>query len=243
MAQQGNTYTGKFIDIPEYLTPNHFYWSYDTKELFSFEDDHTPFLLFEQDNDLRTIIIDAADLPLSYTKDDVLTHLNTLGIVKEEIETLLVEINGGDEIGNQIPIPWGFIADKPVTFPPSLHYHSYNDLTDLPDLTNIGGRSDTDIQGVIRNFLVEGSGVSIIYDDILNVLRFQVNGDLNQENINIVINIAREALDTPDEDGLTTYLNTLDPPLMIEGTHNLYFNIADSSGSTQFDYNLNFNLA
>jgi hypothetical protein len=242
MAQLGNTYTGKFKDIPSYLTQNHFYWSYDTKELYSFEPDHTPYLLFNQDNDLRTIHIASTELPVDYTKDDVLNYLNSIGIEKADIETLLVEIVGGDQIGDQIPITWGFIADKPVTFPPSQHVHSYNDLTDLPDLSNIGGRSDEEIEGIIQNFLVDGDGIQIVYDETEGVLRFNVDGDLHQENINIVVNIAREALDTADEDGLVTYLNTLNPPLLIDGTHNLYFNIADENSSSQFDYNLDFNL-
>lgn len=248
MAQLGNTYTGKVKDIPTtYLGPNHFYWAFDSKELFSFENDHSPYLVFDQDNDLRNIKISISDLPELYTQEDILTHLNTLGVEKKDIETLIVEIDGGSDVGDIFKLDWGFIANKPVTFPPSQHTHSYNDLTNLPDLSNLedASRTEADIKNIIKNFLVEGDGIELVYDSTNDVLRFVVtggDGTQDNENINIVVNISSEALNTVDETGLAYYLNNLNPPIMIEATHNLYFNIADEISSSSFDNFLDLNL-
>lgn len=244
MAQLGNTYTGLLKDIPKYLGPHHMYWAHDKKELYSFEPDHTPFLVFENDNEIDVVQINVADLPVNFTKEDVADYINTMTLDKEGIDTIAVEIIGGDSVGDHYPITWGFISNKPAFFPPEPHTHSYNDLTDVPDTLN--GRTDEEIQQIIRNFLVEGSGINIVYDSTENVLRFVVSGTtgeiLDQENINIVVNIAREALSSPDDIGLSEYLNNLNPPLLIEGTHNMYFKIADDSGSKQFDYSFDLNL-
>jgi hypothetical protein len=68
MAQQGNTYTGKFADMPTYLTRNHMYLAYDTLELYGFDDQHNPYKLAPSNevsvDDVREIInnyLDAGD--------------------------------------------------------------------------------------------------------------------------------------------------------------------------------------
>jgi hypothetical protein len=43
--QLGNTYTGQLKDIPDFLSRNHMYLAYDTKELYGFNTDGTHFLL------------------------------------------------------------------------------------------------------------------------------------------------------------------------------------------------------
>jgi hypothetical protein len=46
MAQLGNTYTGRFADLQKQrLSPHHLYYAYDTKQLYTFFEDGTPYLL------------------------------------------------------------------------------------------------------------------------------------------------------------------------------------------------------
>lgn len=242
MAQHGNIYTGKLKDIASsYLTPHHMYFAYDTKELYSFNPDQTPYKLFDQDNEVRVIQIQVADLPLEYTKQDVLDYLNTIGFDKGDIDTIAVEIVGASDLGDGYPITWGFISDKPTFFPPTEHFHSWNDITDKPDLTQT--LNVEEVEDIISSFLVQGDGIELIYDPVLDVIKFNVTGEMDQDNINIVVNVASEALSTVDDLGLATYLNNLNPPLLIEGTHNIYFKIDTDEGSTQFDYIFDFNLA
>ena len=242
MAQFGNIYTGKFRDIAStYLTPHHMYFAYDTKELYSFNPDQTPYKLFNQDNITREIRIPANELPTPYTKDDVLVYLNTTGIDKEDIETLVIEVVGGQYLGEgsyNTLVDWNSITNKPTTFAPSPHTHSYNDLTDKPDLTN--PIDESEIKQIIRDFTVGGDGIDLVYDEVEDVLRFIITGEV-QENVNIVIDINEEDLISKDDAGITYFLNNLNPPLLIEPQHNIYIHIV-SSEAKQFDYPFDFKL-
>jgi len=242
MQQHGNIYTGKLRDMPKYLTPLHMYYSYDSKTVYGFDEDHIPFKLFDQDNLTREIKVPASELPTPYTKDDVMEYLNSVGIEKEDIETLVIEVVGGDYLGegtyNSL-VDWVNIVNKPTTYPPSEHTHSYNDLTDKPDLSNVIDESQ--IKEIIKDFTVGGDGIDLIYDEVEDVLRFVITGDV-QENINIVLDIQEENLISKDDAGITHFLNNMNPPLLIEPQHNIYINVV-SSEAKQFDYPFDFKLA
>lgn len=243
MGQLGNTYTGLLRDIPTtYLGPHHLYWAHDSKELYSFSPEHIPFKVFDQDNETREIQILASDLPTPYTKDDVMAYLNTNGIEKTDIETLVIEIVGGaDYLGEgsyNTSVDWNSIINKPIAFPPVAHTHSYNDLTDKPDLTNPINQAE--VKQIIRDFTVGGEGIDLVYDSELDVLRFVITGDV-QDNINIIIDINEEDLISNDDVGITYFMNNLNPALLIEPQHNIYINVV-SSVAKQFDYPFEFNL-
>jgi hypothetical protein len=72
-----------------------------------------------QDNEVKVINILSSDLPANYTKDDVVAHLNTLGLSKADIDTIVVNIDGDDTL----TVDWGNISGKPATYPPSSHTH------------------------------------------------------------------------------------------------------------------------
>lgn len=60
MAQLGNTYTGKFADMPTHLTTSHMYYASDVRELYGFDADKTPIKLAPNDKitaeEVHTII-------------------------------------------------------------------------------------------------------------------------------------------------------------------------------------------
>jgi hypothetical protein len=75
MAQLGNTYTGRFIDIPDHLTSNHLYYSWDSKELYGFNEDKTPYLLAPNPY-LKSAAfsgVDTKTLTLTLTNDTIVT--------------------------------------------------------------------------------------------------------------------------------------------------------------------------
>ena len=98
--------------------------------------------VFNQDNEVRKISIAASSLPVNYTKADVVAHLNTLGITKTEIETLVVDIVGGDET---LTIGWSNVTGTPNTYPPSIHSH--DDLYYTKTITNSHFSGGTAITG------------------------------------------------------------------------------------------------
>jgi len=99
MLQLGNTYTGKFSDIPTYLTVNHLYYAYDTKELYTFNSDHTPYLLAPRSGDNEHIEeskIVKVEIPknelTSIDRTGVLMWLNINGVVVNGGEIIAVTI-------------------------------------------------------------------------------------------------------------------------------------------------------
>lgn len=244
MQQQGNIFTGKFRDMPNYLTRQLMYYSYDTKELYGFDEAKLPFNLFDQDNETRVIRIPSEELPEPYTKEDVKGYLNGKGINKDDIETLVIEVTGGELIGEGsygTSIRWENITNKPIEFNPSPHTHDYDNLTNKPNLDSSRFLTEDQVKQIVTDFTVGGDNIEIIYDEVNDVLKFNVTSEI-QENINIVIDIPQENLISSDRNGVEKFLNNLDPPLLIEPQHNIYINVV-SSISTNFEYPFNVKLA
>ena len=115
-------HTDGFIETPALIQANGFKTTNGTAAQFLKADGtiDTNSYVLDQDNEVRKITISAGDLPVNYTKADIVAHLNTLGVTKTEIETIVVDIVGGDET---LTIGWGNVTGTPATYPPSNHDH------------------------------------------------------------------------------------------------------------------------
>lgn len=80
-------------------------------------------------------------------------------VTRPEVERLV----GGGPGG---PADWASITGKPSTFTPSAHVHASSDITDLTEV----------IQDMIAAFLVQGSGVTLTYNDVANTLTIASTG-------------------------------------------------------------------
>jgi hypothetical protein len=112
-----------------------------------------------QDNEVTVININEADLPADYTKADVVAHLNTLGVSKDDIETIVVNIDDT----TQFTIDWGSVTGKPSTYPAAPHNHD----SDYLQLT--GGTLSGDLNLNLNNLVFSDNGGTnydhIWYDD------------------------------------------------------------------------------
>jgi hypothetical protein len=71
----------------------------DWDTAFAWGDHNSMGYVLDQDNVVRVINIDSTNLPPNYTTDDIATYLSNNGFTKEEIETLIIDVNdvAGDE--------------------------------------------------------------------------------------------------------------------------------------------------
>jgi hypothetical protein len=72
--------------------------------------------------------------------DDVTGELFFSSMTGDEVGRVTLPDSGGGPGG---PVSWDCITDKPDTFPPSAHYHTVSDITDL-DLSDFATHDDID---------------------------------------------------------------------------------------------------
>ena len=86
----------------------------------------------EQNNVLRVIQINESDLPANYTKADVAAYLNTIEIIKEDIETLGVEVISSEA--------------NPIMLMDTVTYYKFDETSGNTATDSIGS-----VNGVISN--------------------------------------------------------------------------------------------
>lgn len=91
---------------------------------------------------------------------------------KVPIKVVSIIFADGTELKTALPVgvatTWDSLAGKPLTFPPAVHSHSYNDLTDKPDevqlqiaLAELGiylGKTTTELNAIVP---IGGFGIAL----------------------------------------------------------------------------------
>lgn len=80
-------------------------------------------------------------------------------VTRPEVERLVGGGTGG-------PSDWASITGKPSTFAPSPHVHAASDITDLTEV----------VQDIVAALLVQGSGVTLTYNDAAGTLTVAASG-------------------------------------------------------------------
>lgn len=80
-------------------------------------------------------------------------------VTRPEVERLVGSGGGG-------PADWASITGKPSTFTPSPHVHASSDITDLTEV----------VQDIVAALLVQGSGVTLTYNDAAGTLTVAASG-------------------------------------------------------------------
>lgn len=164
---------------------------------------------------------------------DIVTYLPVIGsprvgdtgvllYLDDETNNQIIITNGGGSGGGSTNVSWGNILNKPSTFPPSVHKHNLNDITDWENPIISGSFLLKDYE-LIQSFTMNGATADVYSDDLSIYVKFTGSASNFDTNNRLLLGKLDSKYGTPSRYVYAPIINM--PTGIVLGAVDIYGNV------------------